>query len=81
MYQFLIIAYLFTLFAEARGGVFSFVNMGQCDNKGVTESKPERLEKNKPSGKPKIKGSICRKGHLIIRCYKTPVRNKYTARK
>ena len=61
------------LFAEARGGVFSCVNKGQRDNnKGAAQSKPE----SKPSGKPEIKCGICGKGHLTIRCYKSPDRKQ-----
>ena len=70
------------LFAEARGGVFSCVNKGQRDNKGETQGKPKRSDTSKPSGRPEITCSICGKGHLTIRCYKkTPIENKYTARK
>ena len=67
------------LFAEARGGVFSYVNKGQRDNdnKGAAHSKSE----SKPSGKPEIKCGICGKGHLTIRCYKNPIGNKRTVRK
>ena len=62
------------LFAEARGGVFSYVNKGQRDNnnKGATQSKTE----SKPSGKPEIKCGICGKGHLTIRSYKNPDRRQ-----
>ena len=61
------------LFAEARGGVFICVNKGQRDNnEGAAQSKPE----SKPNGKPEIKCSICRKGHLTIRCYKNPDRKQ-----
>ena len=66
------------LFAEARGGVFSCVNKGQRDNnKGAAQSKAE----SKPSGKPEIKCGICGNGHLTIRCYKNPDRNKHIVRK
>ena len=61
------------LFFEARGGMFSYVNKGQRDdNKGAAQSKPE----SKPSGKLEIKGGICGKGHLTIRCYKNPDRKQ-----
>ena len=61
------------MFAEARGGVFSCVNKGQRDNsKGAAQSKPE----SKPCGKPDIKCGICGKGHLTIRCYKSPDRKQ-----
>ena len=62
------------LFADPRGGVFSYVNKGQRDNnnKGAAQSKSE----SEPSGKHEIKCGICGKGHLIIRCYKEKVNRK-----
>ena len=62
------------LFAEARGGVYTCVNKAQRDNKGGSQHKSD----SKPSGKLKIKCSICGKGHfflptfLTIKCYKNP---------
>lgn len=38
------------LFAEARGGVFSCVNKGQRDNRGLTQGKSDKVNINKPSG-------------------------------
>ena len=61
------------LSAEARGGMFRYVNKGQRnDNKGAAHSKPE----SKTSGKPEIKCGICGKGHLTIRCYKNTDRKQ-----
>ena len=66
------------LFAEAHGGVFSCVNIGQRDNnKGATQSKPE----SKPSGKPEIKCGICGKGIQPLGVIRTPIGNKHIVRK
>ena len=45
------------LFAETRGGVYTCVNKAQRDDKGGSQHKPD----SKPSRKPEIKCSICRK--------------------
>ena len=61
------------LFAEARGGVHTFTNKGQRDNRGAAQnhSKPDG---NKGGGKQEIKCGICGKGQLTIKCYKNPNR-------
>ena len=61
------------LFAEARGGVHTCTNKGQCDNRGAAQnhSKPDV---NKGGRKQEIKCGICGKGHLTIKCYKNPNR-------
>ena len=69
------------LFAEVHGGVFSCVDKGLRSNKGAKQGKSEKSDSSKWSGKPAIKCSICGKGHLTVRCYKTPIGNRYTAPK
>ena len=69
------------LFAEVHGGVFSCVDKGQRGNKGAKQGKSEKSDSSKWSIKPAIKCSICGKGHLTVRCYKTPIGNRYTAPK
>ena len=61
------------LFAEARGGVHTCVNRGQRDNTGAAPSQ-NKTGASRPSGKPEIKGNICGKGHLKIKCFKHPNR-------
>ena len=60
------------LFAESLGAVYTCVNKAQRDNKGGSQHKSD----SKLSGKPKIRCSICGKGHLTIKCYKNPDRKQ-----
>ena len=60
------------LFAEARGGVSSYVAKGQRENK---DSKGlSKVEPSRSGNKPEIKCGICGKPHLTYKCWNNPDR-------
>ena len=63
------------LFAEVRGGALTCINKEKRD-RDAAQSQQNVIDCNKPSERPAIKCSICGKGHMTIRCYKTPNRTQ-----
>ena len=63
-------------FAEARVGVYSFVNKRKRDINGAKQGTQERSDTSKPRGRPQITCSVCGKGHLTSIYDKIPDRKQ-----